>query len=327
MEIRDKLFTEEQYLSQLKLYNEEILYYEQLHRSGKRIGYDSLFNFRLRSLLVQFSVGKNLEDLKGNYMEIIRIMPRFWTEKGFYIEMLWMLSIGIMLEYDDNTMQKLVQLIKDNDVKDYIYDTLIRYRFPDWTQTTGTVLYPLPYQAVIAVTELAKQDKIEAVKRLEKYLKKEWYRGHSDLSWYNDHKYGINHDGYWCFESEISPSEDAYSVLADIVNGEKRSPHMAFMYGYVYEKVCEYYGRIIYNAENLWQLDEQSSFIPIPLSDDFPYIISIPMSELEIKKQQYTALEAGNGIGDYDYEEEMDDLNFIFDEAIEARKDLIITVY
>ena len=31
------------------------------------------------------------------------------------------------------------------------------------------------------------------------------------------------------FESEISPSEDAYSVLADIVNGEKRSPHMAFM--------------------------------------------------------------------------------------------------
>lgn len=38
------------------------------------------------------------------------------------------------------------------------------------------------------------------------------------------------------FGSEISPSEDAYSVLADIVNGEMRSPHMAFMYGYVYEK-------------------------------------------------------------------------------------------
>ena len=28
------------------------------------------------------------------------------------------------------------------------------------------------------------------------------------------------------FGSEMSPSEDAYSVLADIVNGEKRSPHM-----------------------------------------------------------------------------------------------------
>lgn len=201
MEIRDKLFTEEQYLSQLKLYDEDILYYEQLHCSGKHIGYDSLFNYRLRSLLVQFSVGQDLGDLKGNYMEIVRIMPHFWTENGFYIEMLWMLSIGIMLDYDDNAMQKLVQLIKDNDVKDYIYDILIRYRFPDWVQLTKTVLYPSPYQAVIDVVELAKQSKTEAVKRLGKYLKKEWYRGHSDLSWYNDHKYGINHDGYWSFES------------------------------------------------------------------------------------------------------------------------------
>ena len=115
--------------------------------------------------------------------------------------MLWLLSIGIMLDYEDDLIQSLVQLIKDREAKDYIYDTLIRYRFPDWKRTTNKALYPSPYQAAITVTELAEQDKAEAVKRLEKYLKKEWYRGHSDLSWHNDHKYGINHDGYWCFES------------------------------------------------------------------------------------------------------------------------------
>ena len=36
------------------------------------------------------------------------------------------------------------------------------------------------------------------------------------------------------FGSEISPSGDAYGILADIVNGEKRFPHMSFMYCYVY---------------------------------------------------------------------------------------------
>ena len=51
------------------------------------------------------------------------------------------------------------------------------------------------------VSELAKIDKKQAIKRLEKYLKKEWYRGHSEYPWYNDHKYGIIHDGYWSFES------------------------------------------------------------------------------------------------------------------------------
>ena len=41
METRDKLFTEEQYLKQLKMYDEDISYYEQMHLSGKHIGYDS----------------------------------------------------------------------------------------------------------------------------------------------------------------------------------------------------------------------------------------------------------------------------------------------
>lgn len=146
-------------------------------------------------------MGQDIDNLKNNYVEVIKTMPRFWTDNGFYIEMLWLLSIGIMLDYEDDLIRSLVQLIKDREAKDYIYDTLIRYRFPDWKRTTNKVLYPSPYQAAITVTELAEQDKAEAVKRLEKYLKKEWYRGHSDLSWHNDHKYGINHDGYWCFES------------------------------------------------------------------------------------------------------------------------------
>ena len=47
----------------------------------------------------------------------------------------------------------------------------------------------------------------------------------------------------------------------------------------------------------------------------------------ESKRTEYTSLQEGNGIGDYDYEQEMDDLNFIFDEAVEAQKDLVIMVY
>ena len=129
------------------------------------------------------------------------------------------------------------------------------------------------------------------------------------------------------FSDSLNTDMDAYAVLADIVNGEIRYPEIAFMYGYVYEKICNHYGTQTYCAENLWQLDSQSTFIPIPLSDDFPYIISIPVSELESKRMEYNSLEEGNGIGDYNYEEEIDDLNFIFDEAIEAQKDLVIMVY
>ena len=155
METRDKLFTEEQYLKQLKMYDEDISYYEQMHLSGKHIGYDSLFNYRLRYLLVQYSMGQDIDKLKNNYVKALKTMPRFWTDNGFYIEMLWLLSIGIMLDYEDDLIHGLVQLIKDREAKDYIYDTLIRYRFPDWERTTNQVLYPSPYRIAITVTELA----------------------------------------------------------------------------------------------------------------------------------------------------------------------------
>ena len=83
METRDKLFTEEQYLKQLKLYNEEILYYEQKHLSGKHIGYDSLFNYRLRSLLVQYSMGQDIDNLKNNYVETLKTVdPRGCRDFG-----------------------------------------------------------------------------------------------------------------------------------------------------------------------------------------------------------------------------------------------------
>ena len=61
------------------------------------------------------------------------------------------------------------------------------------------------------------------------------------------------------FSDNLNTDMNAYAVLADIVNGEIRYPEIAFMYGYVYEKICNHYGTQIYCAENLWQLDSQSN--------------------------------------------------------------------
>ena len=71
METRDKLFTEEQYLKQLKMYDEDISYYEQMHLSGKHIGYDSLFNYRLRYLLVQYSMGQDIDKLTSVHFSFV----------------------------------------------------------------------------------------------------------------------------------------------------------------------------------------------------------------------------------------------------------------
>ena len=129
------------------------------------------------------------------------------------------------------------------------------------------------------------------------------------------------------FSDQVNSQKNAFDVLKDIINGKIRFPDIPFIYGYVYEKICEHFGNEIYNAENIWELDNQSVFIPIPLSTDFPYIISIEKYQLQEKREKFLSLKEGEGIGDYDYEEEMSDLAFIFDEAIEKSKDLVICIY
>jgi hypothetical protein len=129
------------------------------------------------------------------------------------------------------------------------------------------------------------------------------------------------------FSDELNPQKKASEVLKDIIDGRTRFLDIPFMYGYIYEKICNYCGEEIYNAENIWELEEQSTFIPIPLSSDFPHIISIDKHRLQDKKKTFLSLKEGEGIGDHDYEEEMDDLTFILDEAIEKSKDLVIFVY
>ena len=86
METRDKLFTEEQYLKQLKMYDEDISYYEQMHLSGKHIGYDSLFNYRLRYLLVQYSMGQDIDKLKNNYVKALKTCRDFGRTTDFILK-------------------------------------------------------------------------------------------------------------------------------------------------------------------------------------------------------------------------------------------------
>ena len=146
-------------------------------------------------------MGKDMECLRIDYLQAINAMKEYWTPHGYYIQMLWLLSIGIMLDYEDDILQELLYLIDSDGVEDRIYDVLLNYRFPKRKKMSDCVFDDIPYHAILDITDLAEKDKYIAVKRLEKYLKKEWYRGHSTYPWYNDHKYGINHDGYWCFES------------------------------------------------------------------------------------------------------------------------------
>lgn len=137
------------------------------------------------------------------------------------------------------------------------------------------------------------------------------------------------------FENDLDKNENAQEILEDIIDGEIRFPEIAFMYGYVYEKICEYYGELIFPPNDelstgyYWDVPKQTykAFIPIPFSDDFPEIFSIENKDLKSNKERFLSLFDREDVDEETFRIEKEDFEFIFNQAMEENKDLVFFLY
>ena len=160
--------------------------------------FDIILRNAYQILISKYSAGYPVMELIPDYLQGVQFMKKGWNADAGYVTMLWYLSIGVMLECHKE-LQQLSILLRELSVKDKLFSFLVN-NTQDYA--SEKLLWTTPYAGLIEVIELAKTNKEKAVERLQKYLKKEWYKGHSDCGWYNDHKskWGV-HFGYWSFES------------------------------------------------------------------------------------------------------------------------------
>ncbi|WP_172916107.1 PoNi-like cognate immunity protein [Capnocytophaga canimorsus] len=153
-------------------------------------------------LLCSYSMGDKLENVKEQYLATLESMQGVWRQSNGYVQMVWMLSIGTMLDADETIFEKFKSLVEKDNPNDYLIDFLLSSK-TDWQMKNTTFKFPEPYAALKEVIDLASDNQKEkATQRLKKYLDKEWYKGHSDTGWHNSHKSKHNiYTGYWSFES------------------------------------------------------------------------------------------------------------------------------
>ncbi|MFD2938637.1 DUF7691 family protein [Flavobacterium notoginsengisoli] len=137
------------------------------------------------------------------------------------------------------------------------------------------------------------------------------------------------------FDYAVTENKQSQKILTDIINGEVRFPELAFMYGYVYELLCEYYGEIIfppnkeYSTTYYWEIPKltHKAFISIPFSSDFPEIYSIYHNDLEQEKDLFLSIQKLDGINEETLKALKEDFDYIFDIAIEENRDLVFFLY
>ncbi|BCC94484.1 PoNe immunity protein domain-containing protein [Bacillus cereus] len=122
--LRDTLKDKEYFLEYISEEEDRIKKFETKLRNNE-VREDRILNVRKKVydleyqiLIAKYSMGEPIESLIDDYKLIAGKMEEFW-DINLYEDMLWMLSIGIMLEIDKNTFDILAKLVEKHKVNDF----------------------------------------------------------------------------------------------------------------------------------------------------------------------------------------------------------------
>ena len=174
----------------------------------------------LNSVSAKYSAGYQIFDLNKDLTQAINLTSEswdsFWNIKhngiklnqyslGAYDEMLWMLSLGYLLNIDEADFKKLVRVVDRDGVKDYLFEFIINAKIKDRqliSEESYSEFFGVPQTFEKLRQTITHNDKNKAEKLLKEFITKDWYKKHKDAGWYNSHK--SIHDvyyGYWSFET------------------------------------------------------------------------------------------------------------------------------
>lgn len=148
--------------------------------------------------LAAYSLGEDLRVLRPRFLALLQDFPRFWTGTSSYMNLLWMMSIAVMLEVPPAQFAPLAALLDQYDRHDALLDFLAAgaQNLPAPAGLPFTC--PVPYAFLGRVLEHPRQ----GAALLREYLTRHWYEGHRQFGLCDVHLSAEPlYTGYWSFES------------------------------------------------------------------------------------------------------------------------------
>lgn len=165
--------------------------------------YHANFQQEVYIMRAMYSLGMDIEEIELHFYNNV-INWEKWNYQGYkgadYLEILWMVSLGILLEADSETMQRIAKLVLIPEGEDVVIDFLLSACDIGWTRNTNKYYKRNPYCLLKEIIETAKYDKESASKLLALYMEKSWFKGHYDVFGKNVHK-EKGFQGCWSYET------------------------------------------------------------------------------------------------------------------------------
>ncbi len=69
---------------------------------------DTILIYQYDIIMLLYSVGEDISVIRTQYLETIKSMQNVWRQTNGYVQMVMMLSIGVMLDIEQNEFNKLM---------------------------------------------------------------------------------------------------------------------------------------------------------------------------------------------------------------------------
>ncbi|WP_282917785.1 PoNe immunity protein domain-containing protein [Porphyromonas macacae] len=164
-----------------------------------------IFTISLHTLIAKYSSGYAVSELRNEFENVVTAFEHGWKDRGNtpednmyfdnYLLVLWMLSLGFLLDIESSAFERIVKVLDDSGRKDFFFDYIIKSRLSS-RSISEEIIYPDQF---LFLKELIKTKDISKMKI---YLDKQWYKRMKLTYWYDNHKSKTNtFFGYWSFES------------------------------------------------------------------------------------------------------------------------------
>ena len=227
----------------------------EINPDRREIMLEKMFQNSIYSLIAKYSADYPIEELYTDYYDALGYMHQSWmvldnraylkdTKYNHYFGsdydlMLWMLSLGYLLDVEKQKYILLLEILDRFSVKDLLYETIIKAKIserPPITEESYKMIMDMPW-AYESLRHAVKETDDEYGKErssalIERFLNKEFYQRHKGFSFYDHHKSDNNiYYGYWSFESaaiadilsvDISPFENNKYFPKDMYFYKKR---------------------------------------------------------------------------------------------------------
>ncbi|QEL79821.1 DUF1911 domain-containing protein [Bacillus sp. JAS24-2] len=158
------------------------------------------FRYEMEDIRAKYSLGEDVSVIEEDFHNAIYDLENTGSREIGYLSLIWMISLGILLETDKKNIERLKKIVDKKNVNDAVIDFLLCASDIGYTKMTNRYYKENPYAKMREIIEFAQTDKKEASKRLQTYMEKEWFKGHYDYEWKNAHK-EPGYVGYWSFET------------------------------------------------------------------------------------------------------------------------------